>query len=117
MSLTYTRKRPGSSHKSLTPERSLAQRMAALRRANEVRTLRAQLKKDLAHGRVSVVDVLLEPPEWAETMHVIDLLLAVPKYGRVKVNKVLRQMTISPAKTIGGLSTRQRTELVSRLRP
>ena len=41
------------------------------------------------------------------------MLLAVPKYGRVKVNKVLVQCRISPSKTIGGLSQRQRTELVS----
>jgi len=40
----------------------------------------------------------------------------VPKYGRVKVNKVLQQCRISPSKTIGGLSQRQRTELVSMLR-
>ena len=42
------------------------------------------------------------------------MLLAVPKYGRVKVNKVLMQCRISPSKTIGGLSQRQRTELVGR---
>ena len=32
------------------------------------------------------------------------MLLAVPKYGRVKVNKILQQCRISPSKTIGGLS-------------
>ena len=51
-----------------------------------------------------------------ETAKVFDMLLAVPKYGRVKVNKVLVQCRISPSKTIGGLSQRQRTELVSMLR-
>ena len=44
------------------------------------------------------------------------MLLAVPKYGRVKANKVLQTCRISPSKTIGGLSDRQRTELVSLLR-
>jgi hypothetical protein len=44
------------------------------------------------------------------------MLLAVPKYGRVKVNKVLTQCRISPSKTIGGLSERQRDELVKLLR-
>ena len=46
----------------------------------------------------------------------IDMLLAVPKYGRVKTNRILNQCRISPSKTIGGLSERQRTELVSLLR-
>jgi hypothetical protein len=34
----------------------------------------------------------------------------------VKANKILQQCRISPSKTIGGLSERQRTELVSLLR-
>ena len=34
--------------------------------------------------------LLLEPPEYVETAKVFDMLLAVPKYGRVKVNKVLQ---------------------------
>jgi hypothetical protein len=98
------------------PERSLTQRMEALNRANQIRTRRAQLKRDLKAGRVSIHDLLLEPPEYVETAKVFDMLLAVPKYGRVKVNKVLVQCRISPSKTIGGLSQRQRTELVSMLR-
>ena len=98
------------------PERSLTQRMDALRRANEIRTRRAQLKKDLKAGRVSIHTLLKEPPEYVETAKVFDMLLAVPKYGRVKANKVLQQCRISPSKTIGGLSERQRTELVGLLR-
>jgi hypothetical protein len=98
------------------PERSLQQRMDALNRANRIRTARAQLKRDLKAGRASIHDLLLEPPEFVETAKVFDMLLAVPKYGRVKVNKVLQQCRISPSKTIGGLSQRQRTELVSMLR-
>ena len=98
------------------PERSLDQRMEALKRANEIRSARAQLKRDLKGGRRSIHDLLLEPPEYVETAKVFDMLLAVPKYGRVKVNKVLQLCRISPSKTIGGLSQRQRTELVSMLR-
>ena len=73
---------------------------------------RAQLKRDLKAGRVSIHELLLEPPEYLETAKVFDMLLAVPKYGRVKVNKILAQCRISPSKTIGGLSERQRAELV-----
>jgi hypothetical protein len=101
---------------SAAPERSLHQRMDALQRANEIRTRRAQLKKDLKAARVSIHTLLLNPPHYVETAKVFDMLLAVPKYGRVKANKVLQQCRISPSKTIGGLSERQRTELVSMLR-
>src|SRR5436309_985608 len=95
------------------PERSLVQRMEALQRANDVRSRRAQLKRDLKSGRQPIHELLLEPPEYLGTAKVFDLLLAVPKYGRVKVNKILSQCRVSPSKTIGGLSQRQRTELVA----
>ena len=98
------------------PERSLVQRMEALQRANEIRTKRATLKRDLKAGRVSIHLLLMEPPDYIETAKVFDMLLAVPKYGRVKVNKVLQVCRISPSKTIGGLSERQRAELISMLR-
>src|SRR6478609_10577227 len=102
---------------SLTaPERSLDQRMEALKRANDIRTARAKLKKDLKANRASIHAILLDPPEYVLTAKVFDMLLAVPKYGRVKTNRILNQCRISPSKTIGGLSERQRAELVSQLR-
>lgn len=90
--------------------------MRALEAANEIRTKRAQLKRDLKAGKVQVEGLLLDPPEYLETAKVFDLMLAVPKYGRVKVNRILNQCRVSPSKTIGGLSARQRTELVALLR-
>jgi hypothetical protein len=100
----------------LAPERSLNQRMDALKRANEIRTRRARLKRDLKAGRSQIHGLLLDPPEYLLTAKVFDLLLAVPKYGRVKVNRILTHCRISPSKTIGGLSERQRDELVRFLR-
>jgi hypothetical protein len=61
-----------------TPERSLDQRMDALSRANEVRTLRAQLKRDLKARRVSI-GALLDPPSYLEAAKVFDMLLALPQ--------------------------------------
>ncbi len=107
---------PNPAKPSAAPERSLTQRLDALQRANEIRTQRAQLKRDLKGGRVSIQALLLDPPPYVETAKTFDMLLAVPKYGRVKVSKILQQCRISPSKTIGGLSQRQRTELVSLLR-
>lgn len=95
------------------PSRSLIQRMDALQKANQIRTYRAELKRDLKAGRKKIYDILLEPPEMLETAKVFDILLAVPKYGQVRVNKLFMQARISPSKTIGGLSQRQRTEIVS----
>lgn len=97
------------------PERSLEQRMTALERANEVRSYRAELKRKVKAGKAAVPAVLDEPPAEVETMKVFDLLVAAPKVGRVKANKLLRQVAVSPSKTVGGLSARQRGELLAAL--
>lgn len=107
---------PSTAKHTTAPERSLNQRMDALQRANEIRSSRAQLKRELKAGRVSIHKLLLDPPQYLGTAKVLDILLAVPKYGRVKANKKLATCRISPSKTIGGLSQRQRDELVASLR-
>jgi hypothetical protein len=86
--------------------------MEALRRANDIRVKRARLKKDLKSGAVLIVQVLGEPPEFVSTAKVFEMLLAVPKFGRVKVARLLNQCRISESKTVGGLSERQRHELI-----
>lgn len=98
------------------PDRSLQQRMEALARGNEIRSQRAQLKREIKAGRQPIHELLLHPPRYLLTARVFDLLLMVPKYGRVKTNKILSTCRISPSKTFGGLSERQRAELVSTLR-
>lgn len=98
-----------------TPARSLDQRMDALQRANEIRIRRAQLKRDLKAGVAAIDRVLMEPPDWLLTAKVFDLLLAVPKCGRVRATRWLTTCRISTSKTVGGLSERQRTELVGLL--
>ncbi len=94
------------------PERSLDQRMDALKRANDIRVQRAKLKRDLKEGRLHVELVLEDPPDYVATAKVFDILMAVPKFGRVKASRFLNQCRISQSKTVGGLSERQRTELV-----
>ena len=77
-----------------TPERSLDQRMDALRRANEVRALRAQLKRDLKARRVSIGSLLLNPPPCVETAKVFDMLLASPGW---RCSSQLRRAEDRPA--------------------
>jgi hypothetical protein len=94
------------------PERSLDQRMEALKRANDIRVKRAKLKKDLKDGRAQIEQILSDPPEYVSTAKVFDMLMAVPKFGRVKAARFLNQCRISQSKTVGGLSERQRAELI-----
>ena len=94
------------------PVRSLDQRMDALKRANDVRVKRAKLKKDLKDGRARIEEILGDPPEYVSTAKVFDMLMAVPKFGRVKAGRFLNTCRISQSKTVGGLSERQRAELI-----
>jgi hypothetical protein len=94
------------------PVRSLDQRMEALKRANDIRVRRAQLKKDLKDGRARIEVILHNPPDYVSTAKVFDMLMAVPKFGRVKAARFLNQCRISQSKTVGGLSERQRAELI-----
>ena len=75
--------------------------MDALKRANDVRVKRAKLKKDLKDGKVRIEQILGNPPEYVST-----------KFGRVKAARFLNTCRISQSKTVGGLSERQRAELI-----
>lgn len=100
-----------------TPE----QQLEALRRANRVRVERSQLKRRLValSTREEVNSLLARtigaPPDWAETMKLRDLLLAAPKYGRVKTDRFLAMARCSAVKTLGSLTERQRREIIDLL--
>lgn len=98
---------------TLPPRRTHAQRLAALEEANRIRSHRAELKRQLRAAKVPPA-VAFEDPD-CDTMKVVDLLLALPKVGRVKAHRALSKTYISPSKTIGGLSDRQRREILAML--
>lgn len=97
----------------VAPERSLKQRLAALERANRIRSTRAVLKRDLRAGRITM-QTLLDHEDCA-TMKVVDALLAMPKVGRTKAHRALATARLSPSKTLSGLTARQRHELLDLL--
>lgn len=94
------------------PDRTLQQRMTALDRANHIRIERAHLKDEIRHGAVDAIPILNDPPEIMLTCKVIDLVVCIPKIGNVKARSILNRCHIGLAKTVGGLSDRQRGELV-----
>jgi hypothetical protein len=95
------------------PGRSLDQRRQALERANAVRTARAKLKKDLASGNADLAPLIDNPPEFVASAKVVDLLVSLPKIGQVRAQQILGRARIAPTKTLGGLTSRQRGELLN----
>src|SRR6266702_7669525 len=86
------------------PGRSPEQRLRALAKANEVRLARAQLKRELAAGRIELAQVLADPPPCAQTAKVRELLLVVPRIGPARADRLLAHRRIAHTKTVGGLS-------------
>ena len=95
------------------PGRSREQRLRALEQANEVRTARAALKKELAAGKVELVQILADPPPCLRTARVRDILLVLPKIGSVRAARILAHCGIAHSKTLAGLTERQRGELTN----
>jgi hypothetical protein len=99
------------------PGRSREQRLRALEQANEVRSARAKLKRELAAGEIELAHILAYPPACAQTARVRDLLLALRQIGSVNAARILARCGIAHSKTLAGLSDRQRAELLNLFRP
>jgi S13-like protein len=106
----------GATMIATTSSARLEQRMEALERANEIRSLRAQLKRDLKGGRKAIEEVLSRPADYLATMTILDLLIWTPKRKRIRASQVLRRCQITPSRTIGALTERQRESIIAELR-
>lgn len=100
----------------LAPTRSHDQRMSALKHANEIRVARAELKRNIRAGSLSILDVLEDPAADVAGMKILSVLVAVPKLGEVKARRILQLLQISERKTLGGISDRQRSVLADYFR-
>jgi hypothetical protein len=89
--------------------------MQALAQANRVRLARAELKRQVAEGELSVADVVLECPWEAESMYIGDLLMSQHRWGRTRCRRFLAAISMSETKTVGSMTDRQRRALAARL--
>jgi hypothetical protein len=91
------------------------QNMRALRRANQVRLARAELKRRIAFGQVDVAEVIVHCPWEAHCMAVSDLLMSQRRWGETRSHKLLAQLPMSEQKTVGSMTDRQRHVLAAML--
>ena len=91
-------------------------RLAALQLANDARRGRAQLKRQIAAGVISVADVLIDPPPVAAGISVSALLGSQRGWGRIKSRRFLSSNDLSETRKLGELSQRQREVLAADLR-
>ena len=93
----------------LTPE----QRAAALEKAAAARRARAELKVRLKTSGTSLADVLAagDTDEAIGKMKVIAVLEALPGVGKVRAQRLMEKLEISPSRRVRGLGAKQREAL------
>jgi hypothetical protein len=93
----------------LTPE----QRAAALEKAATARKVRAELRQRLKHAGASLDDVLAsgETDEVIGKMRVSAVLESMPGVGKVRAQRIMEKLGISPSRRVRGLGAHQRAAL------
>jgi hypothetical protein len=91
-----------------TTQPRLPQHLEALARANKVRLARADLKRAIAAGKRSVVDVVVTVPWETATMTLAELLSSQHRWGRTRSRKFLSSIGLTENKKLGTLTPRQR---------
>jgi hypothetical protein len=93
----------------LTPE----QRAAALEKAAQARRSRAELKAKLKNSSTSLPEVLDagQADEVIGKMKVSALLEAMPGVGKVRAQRIMERLGISPSRRVRGLGDNQRRAL------
>ena len=94
---------------SLTPE----QRAAALEKAAVARRRRAEVKNRLKHSGKSLTSVLADgdTDEVIGKMKVSAVLEAMPGVGKVRAQRIMERLGISPTRRVRGLGANQRAAL------
>lgn len=93
----------------LTPE----QRAAALEKAAEARRSRAELKAKLKNSSTSLAEVLEagQTDDVVGKLKVSALLEAMPGVGKVRAQRIMDKLNISPSRRVRGLGENQRRAL------
>lgn len=94
----------------LTPE----QRAAALEKAAAARKARAALKVRLKASGATLESVLVDgdSDEVIGKMKVVAVLEAMPGVGKVRAQRIMERLEISPSRRVRGLGVKQREALV-----
>jgi hypothetical protein len=98
------------------PEELNVQAMDALVKANEVRSKRAQDKRQIRHGQLDPVQILERPPDHWATARIIELLLAMPRVGRQRAGKWLLMAEVAEQRQLATMPAAQRFRLAGYVR-
>jgi DNA uptake protein ComE-like DNA-binding protein len=97
------------------PQLSPEQRTAALAKAAEARTARAELKNRLKLGSLSLKEALDSNDATVGKLKVVSLLESLPGVGKVKARKIMEDIGIAENRRVQGLGQQQKATLLDQL--
>src|SRR5436190_22963640 len=81
--------------------------MESLALANKIRFERAQIKRDLRSGKLTIAELVMEMHDSIKNCTVYEMLDAQDRWGRTRTLRLLLSLDIPEGKTFGWLSPRQ----------
>jgi hypothetical protein len=102
---------------SAPPAQTEEQLRAARARAQEARTVRAEVKAELRDGTTTFEQVLerAATDEHVNRLKVLALLESVPGLGKVKSRRLMAEIGIADSRRVRGLGPEQRKALLAAL--
>lgn len=98
------------------PKLSDAEKRAALKKAQEMRSKRAALRIKLKSGEISLPEVLDSmDDEVVAKMRVAYLIQSLPQVGKITSKKIMEEIGINENRRVQGLGKRQINALLERL--
>lgn len=97
------------------PNLSVEQRADALAKAQEMRTKRMELRKELKAGKVTLAEVLKREDEIVTRMKVKYLLESLPNVGKITAAALMEEIGINESRRVQGLGKRQLAMLLEKL--
>lgn len=90
----------------------MKQHMEALELANKIRLERAQVKRDLRSGTVTITELIQNTPRALYQATLFEFLTSQHRWGRERARKVLLKVRVSEYTTFGSLTDRQKRLLI-----
>ncbi|MBR5328578.1 MAG: integration host factor [Firmicutes bacterium] len=97
------------------PNLSTEERANALKKAQEMRSQRMALRKELKAGKVTLAEVLKREDEIVTRMKVKYLLESLPNVGKITAASLMEEIGINESRRIQGLGKRQMAMLLEKL--
>lgn len=103
-------------NKIAIPQLTMDDRQNALQKAQEMRSKRMTLRKQLKAGQVKLEDIIDDlENEVVSRMRVKYLLESLPKVGKITAKAIMEEIGIDESRRVQGLGSRQKRFLLEKM--